>query len=358
MKKQSLDLLRRLAEAHGVAGYEDQVREIFRESVAGPVVADRLGSVYVRRAGRADQPVVMLAAHLDEVGFAVQSITAGGYIRVVPLGGMWSQAMPAQRVRILTGESREVIGVVASQPVHLISDAQRNRVTPVEELLVDIGARSAAEARDRFGVRLGQPIAFDSAFLRLPGTDLVMAKALDNRVGVAVVIAVAEDLAGGDHPNTVYCGATCQEELHARGARTSARLLRPDVALVVEGVPADDYPGFCPDAPQGAMGGGVQVRVMDGSAIMNRPLNALILEAAGQAGIPCQPAVRRGGGTDAGAISLDRLGVPVAVLGIPVRYAHTANTMVDANDCLNAVKLAAAVIRRLDGAACAGLTGS
>ena len=355
MNDQTLSLLRRLTRAHGVSGFEDDVRKIFRESVPGPIVADRLGSLYALRKGRAERPVVMLTAHLDEVGFLVQSITAEGLIRLVSIGGVWGHAVLAQRLRILTETRGEVVGVVASKPIHFTSEEERKRVVPVEEMLLDVGAANADEARQRFGVRVGQPVVFDSELVRLGDSDRIVAKALDNRAGVALVIAAAAELARGDHPNAAYCGATCQEELRARGAQTAARLLKPDVALVIEGVPADDGPGSSPETRQAALGQGVHVRIMDGSGMMNRKLNELIGGVAERHGIPCQWAVRRSGGTDAGAISLNELGVPSAVLGIPVRYPHTAHGMMDLRDFFHGVRLVVEVVRQLDEAACARL---
>ncbi|MBD3167602.1 M20/M25/M40 family metallo-hydrolase [bacterium] len=355
MEDQAIHLLRRLTEAHGVAGFEDEVRDIFRDSLSGTVIEDNLGSLFVRRDGGKDRPVVMLAAHFDEVGYAVQSITAEGYVHVALLGGIWSHTALGQRVRILTADRGEVIGIVASKPIHFTTETERKQVVPIEDLLIDIGARSEAEARERFGLRIGQPITFDSEFIQLEGTSLVVAKALDNRAGVALVMTVAEMLADGRQHNTVFCGATCQEELRGRGAQTSARLIQPDIALVIEGIPADDYKGSKQSIRQGELGKGVQIRIMDGSAIMNRKLNQLILDVAEENGIPTQLSVRRSGGTDAGPISLNDSGVPVAVLGIPVRYVHTANSMMDMTDFLNAVKLTREVIARLDETACAGL---
>jgi putative aminopeptidase FrvX len=344
----TLKLLKALTEAHGVSGSEDAVRAVFRAEVKGEILADRMGGLFAPREGAAPSPRIMVAGHFDEVGFAVQSITAEGYLRLAMLGGVWSHTVLGSRLRILTGPGQEVTGIVSSKPIHYTSESERSEVVPVENLLVDVGADNAEEARQRFGIWVGQPVVPESEFRRLPGTDRVVAKALDNRVGVAVAMEIAAALGQTAHPNTVFCGATCQEEIRARGAGPAAHLLRPDLAIVLEGVPADDFPGSSPDNRQGAIGHGVQIRILDSSAIMNRRLNEFILSVAEALHLPHQVTVRRRGGTDASLINLSRDGVPVAVLGIPVRYAHTANGVMDLRDYTACRTLLLEVLRRLD----------
>lgn len=150
MRDQTIALLRALTQAHGVTGAEDMVRRIFREQVVGELITDRLGSIYARRTGSAARPVIMLAAHLDEVGFVVQSITTDGYLKFASLGRVVEQTVQAQRLRILTDEGREVIGVVASKPIHFSTPNDLNAVTPISEMFIDIGAASAAEATQRY----------------------------------------------------------------------------------------------------------------------------------------------------------------------------------------------------------------
>jgi endoglucanase len=348
MREQTISLLRSLTKAHGVTGSEDEVRNIFREYVSGEVITDKLGSIYVRREGTAAEPSIMLSAHLDEVGFVVQSITAEGYIKFISLGGVWGHTVLAQKVRISTGDKREVIGVVSSKPIHFTTEAERAKVIPIEDMCIDIGAKSAEEAAQKYGIQIGQPIAFASDFVNGGDSDIFIAKAFDNRVGVGLVISIANELLRLNHPNTVYCGANSQEEIKGRGAQTAANMVKPDIGIVLEGTPADDFPGSSKDSRQGAMGAGVQIRVMDGSTIMNKNLNKFIMGIAEEMKIPYQITVRRSGGTDASLINLNGMGVPVAVLGVPVRYTHTANSMIDINDYFHCHKLLLETIKRLD----------
>ena len=351
-----VDLLRALSEAHGAPGAEQDVRDVFRARTTGDVLSDALGSIYIARPGAAPGPRVLLAGHLDEVGFAVQSITQDGTLRFAPLGGVWSQVLLSQRVRIRRDDGSEVIGVVAAKPPHFLSEEERAKLVRQEDMVIDVGAGDEAEVRSVYGIRLGQPVVFDSPFTVLLNGDRVLGKAFDNRVGVALAAAASSELVEGNHPGTVFCGASAQEEVGGRGACTSAALLEPDVAIVLEGTPADDAPKAGADACQGALGRGVQIRLLDPSAIMNRALTDLLCRVADREGIAHQIAVRRNGGTDAARLHVHSRGVPTAVLGVPVRNPHTANSLLDVNDALAALRLVLAVVRELDAETVAAMT--
>lgn len=348
MKTFIVDLLKELSEAHGVAGSETEVRNVFSRRVSGEFVGDRLGGCFVRREGSEDAPRILVCGHFDEVGFAVQSFTSDGFVRFTALGGIWPHVVPGHRVRIRTDRGEEVAGVVGAKPPHFLSAEERGKLLSLEQMFIDVGARDREDVSQRLGIRLGDPIVFDSPCASLADSDLLMGKAFDNRVGVALAMAAAHNLGDGNHPNTVFCGATVQEEVGGRSAAAAARLLDPDVVIVLEGTPADDMPGTAPDTQQGTLGKGVQIRLQDPSAIMSRPLVDFIRQVAEEEGIDHQLAVRRNGGTDAKHFQGHGLGVPTAVLGVPVRYPHTANGVVDAEDCIKSLDLLLAVLNRLD----------
>lgn len=183
-----------------------------------------------------------------------------------------------------------------------------------------------------------------------------MAKAFDNRVGMAGVIQSGQILATSQHPNRLILCGTVQEEVGLRGARTAAAFSNPDVAIVLEGPPADDTPGFSRAECQGRLGGGVQIRVFDPTAIANPRLVALAVETARAEGIQHQITVRRSGGTDAGSFHLSNHGVPSIVLGVPARYIHSHNAIIDINDYLQMAALVIALARKLDQPTVDGLT--
>ncbi len=351
-------LLRDLTEAHGAPGSEDAVRRIFLRELEGhgSIQTDRLGSAAVEKTtATPDAPRVLVAGHFDEVGFAVQNITPKGFLKLVALGSWWTHTLVAQRVRILTASGKEILGVIGSTPPHFLGESARDKVQSLEKLTVDIGATSREDA-EALGIHVGDPVAPDSAFTPLAGGQRFLAKAFDNRCGTAAAIQTLQQLRETDLPCHLIAAGSVQEEIGCRGAVTLAALTRPDVALVMEGTPADDTPGLPADECQGSLGQGVQIRVLDPSALMNRKLIALVVDTARSAGIPHQLAVRRNGGTDAKSFQFHETGVPCVVLGTPARYIHSHNSLIHLADYLAAVQLTAAVVRRLDAAMVSSLT--
>ena len=352
MKEKAIALLKELTEAHSVPGYEDEVRAIFAgelENVGDTLGSDRQGSVYFERGlGEDSGPRVMIAGHMDEVGFRVQHIRPDGYLKFVPVGGWWPHTLLAQRVEVLTKNGDKILGVVSSTPPHFLSEEKRNKVMQINELFIDIGASSMEEVRDEFGICLGDPVAPATSFTAMAKQDHYMAKAFDNRVGMACAIQAAQILVTEGHPNTLISAGTVQEEVGLRGARSLANTVKPDVAIILEGPPADDTPGFNPSECQGKLGGGVQIRLHDPTAIMNPRLADLAIETAQREGIRYQVTVRSSGGTDAGGFSMSNEGVPCVVLGVPSRYIHSHNAIIDIEDYLCMVRLSIALVKRLD----------
>jgi endoglucanase len=285
----------------------------------------------------------------------VQNITSDGFIQFLGIGGWWEHNLLSQRVEILTRGGEKVLGVVASRPPHFLPEAQRRQVMTIDQMFIDVGAESRREVVENFGISLGDPIAPVSAFTPMGREDLFMAKAFDNRVGMAGAIQAGQILSQSAHPNRLILCGTVQEEVGLRGAKTAANFAKPDVAVVLEGPPADDTPGLAKSDCQGRLGGGVQIRLFDPSAITNPRLARLAIETARQEGIPHQVTVRRSGGTDAGSFHVANEGVPSIVLGVPARYIHSHNAIIDLNDYLHMVALAIALVRRLDDETVEGL---
>ena len=346
MESEFEDLLRKMTEAHGVPGYEDEVRDLFCGELSGlgEFCADKTGSVACELAG--DGPRVLLAAHMDEVGFRVQAITSKGFLRLVSVGGWWTHTLPSQKVLVKTSRGKRFTGVIASKPPHFLSEAERKRIMPLDQLFVDLGAKSKEEVLE-WGVKLGDPVAPLSTFEKIGEGDRYLAKAFDNRAGMAAVVLAGKMLAEGKRENGLLLGATAQEEVGTRGMKTLAEVVRPDVAVLLEGTPADDTPGFDSDVAQGKLGEGVQIRLHDPTAMMNPRLAELAIEVAESEGISHQVAVRTSGGTDAGRLHLSGKGVPCVVLGVPSRYIHSHNSMIEGADFEAAVRLSDALVRAL-----------
>jgi putative aminopeptidase FrvX len=348
MRTKAISLLQELTEAHSVSGHEDEVRAIFVDELqdCGELSADRNGSVFCETG--TGGPRVLVAGHMDEVGFMVQNLTPDGFIQFVGIGGWWEHNLLSQRVEILTRSGAKVIGVVASRPPHFLPESQRRQVLGMEQLFIDVGAESRKDLVEDFGISLGDPIAPVAAFTPLAREDYYMAKAFDNRVGMAGAIQAGQILAQSTHPNRLILCGTVQEEVGLRGAKTAAHFSKPDVAIILEGPPADDAPGFPRVDCQGRLGGGVQIRMFDPTAITNPRLARLAIETARAEGIPHQVTVRRSGGTDAGSFHVANEGIPSIVLGVPARYIHSHNAIIDLNDYLHMLSLTIALARRLD----------
>jgi endoglucanase len=355
MRTKAVSLLQELTEAHSVSGHEDEVRAIFVDELeeCGELSADRNGSVFCETGD--DGPRVMVAGHMDEVGFMVQNITSEGYLQFQAIGGWWEHSVLSQRVEILTRNGDKITGVVASRPPHFLPESQRRQVMAIDQMFIDVGAESRRDVVENYGISLGDPIAPVSAFTAMAREDYFMAKAFDNRVGMAGTIQAGQILSQSVHPNQLILCGTVQEEVGLRGAKTAAHFAKPDVVLVLEGPPADDLPGFARSECQGRLGGGVQIRLFDPSAITNPRLARLAIETARAEGIPHQVTVRRSGGTDAGSFHLANDGVPSIVLGVPARYIHSHNAIIDLNDYLHMLSLTIALVKRLDEKTVEGL---
>lgn len=352
----SKDLLRRLTLAPGAPGAEDAVRAIVREVLdgAGRISYDRLGSILCEVPGSRPRPRVVLDAHMDEVAFAVQRITEEGRLGFVPLGGWWGHVLLAQRVDVIADGGRVVPGVIGSKPPHFLKPAEREKVLDLDDMHIDVGAASRTEVEE-LGIRVGDPVVPHGEFVELAAKDVISSKAFDDRVGVALLCEAILGLAaaGSRHPNTVVGVGAVQEEVGCRGAGTSSELARPDVALVLEGTPADDLPGF--QERQAVLGKGPQIRFMDPTAISNRRLVRLVEEVARDEGIAVQLAVRKSGGTDAKTIQPHGPGVPTVVIGVPARYIHTNASLIHLRDYAAARELVLALVRRLDAKTVAAL---
>lgn len=348
IKKRALQLLRELTQAHGAPGGEDAVRRIFSAELDGAVHTDKTGNVYHVKRGSADGPRVMLTAHMDEVGFMVQSITKQGLLRFIPLGSWSAQTLLAQRVRVRTRAGNEIIGVIGAKPPHLLTGNERDKLPNIEEMFIDVGANDKEDVQDRLQIAMGDAIVPDSPFTQMFDSNFLLSKSFDDRVGLALVLQAVQELRETAHANTIYAVGTVQEEIGTRGAQTAVFETNPDVAVVLEGAPADDFPSVSEDERQGVLGQGAQVRIMDPSAMMNRKFTQFVLDLAKALEIPCQASVRRSGGTDARVIHLHRTGVPTVVLAVPARYIHTHNCMINLKDYENSLRLVMELLKRLD----------
>ena len=350
-------MLKDLTEVHGVPGYETPIRAVVHKYLQplGELSQDKLGSVICKQEGDTGSPRVMLAGHMDEIGFMVKQITKEGFIRFLPLGGWFDQVLLGQRVIIKTSKG-DVVGVLGSKPPHLIQQEERSKVVKRQDMYIDVGATSEEEIRE-IGVQVGDPVVPDAGFSVMAGGRTYLSKAFDDRVGVAILTSVMQHTKDHPHPNTVFGVATVMEEVGLRGATTSADAVQPDVAIILEADIAGDVPGIKPEESSIKLGSGPTVLIFDARMIPNLALRDLVINTAREIGVQVQLSAIEGGATDGGAIHLYKTGVPTVVIGIPARHIHSHNAIIHRADYDGAVKLIIELLSRLDKKRVAGLTG-
>jgi endoglucanase len=340
-------LLKVLSEAPAPPGFEEPVRAIMVRELKpyATISYDGLGSVIAQN-GQAG-PRIMLDAHMDELGAMVRRVTPDGFVTMQMLGGWLDMALPGQRWVILTarGPVKAVSGI---RDIHVVPADERTKPFSRDNLYLDVGARSAADAA-ALGIAPGDPVAPDVAFEDLANGRYV-GKAWDDRVGCAVVIEALRRLAAEGHPNQLFVAATTQEEIGLRGAHTAAAAIRPDIGIAIEGGMAGDQPATHPDETNGRLGGGPDIFVYDASAQPNRKLVGFLKTVAADLAVPVQYDLVSGYGDDSAEIQKSDTGAPTVNIGVPVRYMHVHNGVMDRADFDATVALVVGMIKRLDAA--------
>ncbi|MCM3670092.1 M42 family metallopeptidase [Mesobacillus maritimus] len=346
MNEQTLALFKTLTELPGAPGFEHSLRKFMREQLtpySDEIVQDNLGSIFGIKKGDEKGPTIMVAGHMDEVGFMVTSITKNGMIRFQTLGGWWSQVLLAQRVQIITDQG-PVTGVIGSIPPHLLDDAKRNKPMDIKDMLIDIGADDKEDAL-RIGIKPGQQIVPICPFTPMANEKKILAKAWDNRYGCGLSIELLKELKDEKLPNILYSGATVQEEVGLRGAQTASNLIDPDLFFALDASPANDMTGDKNEF--GQLGQGALLRILDRSMVTHRGIREFILDTAESHKIPYQYFVSQGG-TDAGRVHISNQGVPSAVIGICSRYIHTHASIVHVDDYAAAKELLVKLVKACD----------
>jgi putative aminopeptidase FrvX len=343
----SVEFLKRLLDAPGPSGFEARAARVWREEaetfardVSGDVSGNSLASVNPGGA-----PRVMLAGHIDEIGLMLTHIDDEGFLYFAGIGGWDPQVLVGQRVRILTKDG-DVLGVIGKKPIHLMKGDEKDKVTKIEDLWIDIGAKDR-DAVTRRGVRVGDPAVLDAPVLELD-EDLIVSRAIDNRIGAFVVLEALRLLADDPPAASVTAVATAQEEIgySGGGARTSAYVVDPVAALVVDVTFATDSPGMeKKELGDHKLGGGP---VLGRGSAAHPVVFERLVEVAEREGIPYTIAAQaRYTATDADAIYLSRAGVATGLISVPNRYMHSPNEVVSRSDLVQAARLLAGFVRSL-----------
>ena len=334
-------ILRELSEAHGVSGDEGDIRSIVLDAVrdhVDEIEVDALGNLLTVKRGSGQVSLhVMLAAHMDEVGLMVVDHDDQGLLKVRAVGGIDARLLPGT---VLVVGPERIPGVIGVKPIHLVESSDMEKVSRIEDLAVDIGAKGKDEAKEL--APLGTYATFATRYRELGPT--VTGKAFDDRAGCAVLV----DLLQGERlAFDLHAVFTVQEEVGLRGAQVAAVAVDPDCAFVLEGTIADDIPKEKDVSPTTELGKGPAITVMDRSFIADRRLLRLLTSTAGELDIPYQFKQPGIGGTDAGAIHLAREGVPSATVAVPSRYIHSPVALLNLQDFDNTVHLMRESLSRL-----------
>ena len=350
---QLFDLLSELSALSGVSGHEQDVVRCLKEKLnplAVEVSVDAFGNLAALRRGGSPGPRLMISVHSDEVGVVITTITPDGFLGFTPVGVVDPRILPTERLLI----NKKITGTISCVPGHASAEAG-GQASSNKNLYIDIGAKSDAQVRE-LGIEIGQTACFISPATRLAQPNLVMGKAMDNRIGCAVLVKLFERLKGKKFPGDLYGVVTVQEEMAMSGARIISSRIAPDYAIVVDTVPLDDTPlQSMPDIPIHLGGGPVaQLRTGKGSlflgTVANENITRLIRSTADELKLPLQRVAAYGKwATDAEVIHTAGGGIPLGFLSIPRRYGHTPNEVIDLNDAQKAVEILAAVVEKKMG---------
>ena len=352
----TISRIRRICDANGISGFEDEVLLAIRDEGAklGTFTEDSMRNLYLAYAGNTgDRPVIQLDAHTDEVGFMVKCIREDGMLEFIPIGGWVTSNIPAHRVRVRNSEGVYIPGLVGSKSPHYMSESERTAAPEITSMIIDIGSFSYEETVTKYKIGIASPVVPEATVTLNERNGLLIGKAFDCRLGCTSIIDTLEALQDQKLNVDLVAGFASQEEVGCRGAIITARTIDADVAICFEGVPADDT--FLPSYQrQTAIGKGPMLRHIDSKTISNPRFQRFALDIAKEYNIPVQEAVRTGGSTNASQIHLAHSGIPTIVIGIPVRYAHTHWGISSLEDVQNAVKLGVEIIKALDAKTIAG----
>ena len=340
------NILKEMSMLNAIPGNERAVRKYMADKMAGfaDVSYDNLGSIIGEKIGNQDGPRIMVAGHMDEVGFIVTTIDDQGYIKFTPAGGWWGQVMLAQQLDITTNDGKVIRGVIGAKAPHILTPEELKKPVEMKTMFIDVGVDNKEDA-EKLGIKPGDMITPYIEYRELANKNYLLGKAWDNRVGCAAAIEVLHHLKDVKHENRYYAVGTVMEEVGLRGATTSAHKINPDIGIALDTTIAYDFPGGDKNTQ---LGKGVGIMFKDGSMIGHKGLRDFVVNVCEENDIPYQLTFLERGGTDGGAIHLATDGAPSIALCLPVRYLHSHTSIVHKQDYEAMVKLVKLLVEKLD----------
>lgn len=324
----------------GISGNETLVRKYVRkhlEKTSNEIVQDKWGSVYAIHRGSSEGPVIMVDGHMDEVGVMITGITNDGLLKIMAIGGINVDVMISQKLDVIIDEITKIRGIIASIPPHLTRGQQAPQLT-FDDLRLDIGCSSKAEV-ESLGIKLGMQAVFVNDFSFTYNNKRLLSKAIDDRFGCMMALEISKELMNLEHPNTVICGCSVQEEVGLRGAQVSSKMFNPDLFIAVDVSPST--PGV-----QGELGEGFLVRYYDPGCIMHKGIRKYIEDLANKYNIKYQYYTSRGG-TNAATAQYAPNTISCTI-GLPARYIHSTCAMADLSDMEEIKKIVLEMIKAFD----------
>jgi putative aminopeptidase FrvX len=337
------DNLEKLSNACGVTGRESQIRELMEQLLkpyADEIQVDRMENIIAIKKGKPKKPKIMLAAHMDEVGLMVKTITKEGFIQFAKMGGIDDRVLLAQKV-VVFGKKDSFPGIIGSKPPHIQKEEERKKIVTAEDLFIDVGAQSREDLAN-MGIAVGDPVGFDTKYVDV-GRDVAVGKAFDNRAGCLTMVEAMRLLEKTEC--TVCAVGTVQEEVGLRGAATATFGVDPDLAIALDVTIAGDVPGVREYDTTVKMGKGPTFTITDSGLITHPKILRWLIDTAHEQKIPYQIESGLLGSTDAARISITRQGIPCGNISIPTRYIHAPVGMISIKDIENAAKLTAAAVQ-------------
>jgi endoglucanase len=339
-----IPLLKLISETAGTSGFENRIREVIIKEITpnvDSITVDNMGNIVAFRKGR-EAKKMMLAAHMDEIGFIVSHIDENGFIRFIPLGGFDPKTLTSQRV-IVHGK-KDIMGVMGSKPIHLMSEDERGKAMKITDYYIDLGMKKDEVLSI---VSIGDPITRERELIEMG--DCINGKSLDNRISVYVLIEALSRIKDKELPYDTYAVFTVQEEVGLRGAQVATLQIQPNVGLAIDTTIAFDVPGSQPHEQVSKLGGGAAIKIMDSSVIADPRMVAYLKRIADNAYITWQPELLPAGGTDTANLQkMVKGGAIAGAISIPTRHIHSVIEMVNKHDVSCAIGLLAEAILNID----------
>ena len=340
----NVELLKNICEVPGAPGFEQPIRKLVLQELKGlvdDIIIDNMGNVIALKKGKARKKV-MIAAHMDEIGFIVTHIDDDGFLRFHPLGGFDPKTLTSQRV-IVHGK-KDLIGVMGSKPIHLMKPEERNKQVPISDYFIDLGIPKEEVIKY---ISVGNPITRERQLIEMG--DCVNSKSIDNRVSVFILLEVLRGLKGQEVPYDIYGVFTVQEEVGLRGAISSAHLIDPDFGFGLDVTIAFDVPGAQAHEYVTKLGKGAAIKIMDGTSISDYRMVNYLKKTADKHDVLWQSEILPAGGTDtAGIQRYGKKGAIAGAISIPLRHMHQTIEMASKSDIKHCIDLLAAAITELD----------